>query len=102
MRVLHGDVGELLPHLRDSALPQRAGVRQHIRLVHPGQLPAPRLCAIKGIADDALNAEAGVLGDLAGHLVGGSAPQTPAVATVEPLGPLAHDNEVDRARRLQR
>src|SRR5690606_6287716 len=52
------DVGEFRAHLVDSALPQRSGEAQHIRLVHQRQVLATLLGGGEGVAHDSLDAEA--------------------------------------------
>src|SRR5699024_11673576 len=95
--VVHLDVREFLTDRLDGTLPQATGVDEDIGLVDPGQLFAALLGAAEGVADDALNAEPGVLADLAGDLVVGAFAQGAAVAAVEALSTFADDHEVDLA-----
>ena len=90
------DVGELGTDLLDGAAPQVTGVGEDVVLVHEGQVPARTgLGAGERVADDALDAVAGVDADLGRDLVRGADAQGAAVARVGPLGALADHDEVD-------
>ena len=98
VQVVVRDVGELLGHGLDRALPELAGEDQDVVLVHEGELLAGAVVGpAEGVADHALHAVGGVQRHLGGHLVGGAGAQRAAVAHVGALGAFADDDEVDLA-----
>src|SRR5690606_13128118 len=67
--VAGADVGVVGGHLVEGALPQVAGVGQHVGLVHQGGVLATAGCGqVEGVADAALDAHAGVDRPLGRHL----------------------------------
>jgi hypothetical protein len=96
------DVTELLAHLRDDAGPQLSGERQHVRLVHQGEVLAPLRGPGEGVPHDPFDAERGVQAHLGGDLVRCAGADGPTGAGVGPLGALADDDEVDRGVTGQR
>ncbi len=87
----------------DGALPEAARVSEHVGLVHEGELLALALCRrLEAVANEPLNAESRVDGDLVGDLLRRANANRAAVAHVRSLCTLAHDHEVDRARIGQR
>ena len=82
--------------LVERALPQVAGEREHVRLVHEREVlaaAAPR--QVEGVAHAALDADAGVDRALRRDLVRRALAEEPALAGVGALGVLADDDEVD-------
>src|SRR6478672_10180399 len=98
VQVVDADLGVLPRHLADQAAPDRPGVDQHVGLVDQGQLLArAALGAGERVADDPLDAERRIEGDLGGDLVRGSHTDRATVAGVGAFGPLADHHEVDLA-----
>ena len=95
--VVDGHIRVLLPHLVDDAAPHVAGVDQHVVLVDQGEVLLARGGGLEGVANDALDSVGGVDADLGGDLVRCSHAHGAAVAAVQALGSLAHDDEVDVA-----
>ena len=95
--VVDGHIRVLLPHLVDDAAPHVAGIDQHVVLVDQGEVLLARGCGFEGVAHDAFDSVGGVDADLGGDLVRCSHAHGAAVAAVEALGALAHDDEVDVA-----
>ena len=95
--VVHGgDVGVLERHLVERALPEVAGEREHVGLVHEREVLArTRPGEVERVADAALDAHAGVHRALRGDLVRRALAQEPALARVHAFGVLADDDEVD-------
>ncbi len=70
VQVVGGDVGELLADPGDGALPQAAGVHEHVGLVHQREVVARAGGgATERVADDPLHAVRRVDADLGGDLV---------------------------------
>ncbi len=86
----------------DGALPQAAGVDEHVGLVHEGELLAALLGEVERVPHEPLDAERGVDAHLVRDLGGSADPDASAVADVRTLGALPHDDEVDRAGVAQR
>ena len=90
------DVGELLRDVVERALPQIAGERQHVRLVHEREvLAVARLRELERESHAALDAHARVDRTLRRDLVRRALAEEAAFARVRAFGVLAHDEEVD-------
>src|SRR5699024_7604562 len=95
VRVVDRDLRVLGADLVDDAVPQMAGVDQHVVLVHEGQPAAAPPGLLEGVADHALHADGRVQRDLGGDLQIRAGAHRAAVADVRPFGPLPHHQEVD-------
>ena len=97
MAVVHRHLREPAGGLLHGPLPQVAGVGEHVRLVHQGQLPArPLGGAPERVPDHPADAERGVDALLGGDLVRRAFPHDPAGAGVGTFGALPHHHDVDR------
>src|SRR5699024_2343618 len=96
------DLREFLGDIFYGALPQVTSVDQHVGLVHQGQLFATALGTVESIAYHALDAVAGVLRDLRGHLVLSTLTQSTAIARIQAFGTFANYDEVNLAGISQR
>ena len=84
--------------LVEGPLPQVTGEREHVGLVHQGQVVAgPPLGQVVCEAHAPLGAEARVDGALRRHLQGSAAAEEAPLTRVGPLGVLPGDDEVERA-----
>ena len=95
VQVVDDDVGELDADRAHRALPEPAGVHEHVRLVDEGEAAATGGRGLEREPHDPLHAEGGVDAHLVGDLVGSTPTDDPAVADVGALGALAHHDEVD-------
>ena len=84
--VARGDVRVLGRHLVERALPEVAGEREDVRLVHQREVPArPRLREVEREADAPLDAEPGVDRALRRDLERGPVAEEPTLARVRAL-----------------
>ena len=83
----------------ERALPQVAGEREHVGLVHQGEVLAAAAARgeLERVADAPLDTEPGVHRALGGHLVRRALAQHTALADVRTLGVLADHDEVVRS-----
>ena len=103
VQVVDGDVRVFGRDPVDGALPERAGVDQHVGLVHEGELLRRPGCGeSEREPHDPFDAVGRVDRHLGGDLVRRALAQAAAVADVHALGAFAHDDEVDRAGVRQR
>ena len=95
--LLHVRVGG--PDPFDGAPPEVAGGREHVVLVHEGEMLALASAGLlEGVAHHALHPEPGVDAGFDGHLGGGADAQRSPVAGVGALGALPDHDEVDARR----
>jgi hypothetical protein len=95
VQVIGSDSGVLGGHCVEDAVPQPAGINQHVVLVNQRDLVAAPGRALERVSDDAFRTVRGVDAHLSSDLLWSAGTHQATIAAVQALSSLPYDNEIN-------